>query len=116
MTSVPPLIGICLYGSGYAARVQLEAYQHVRGARVMAIAARHRAKAEALAAEFGIASVDVTGTVDVVGINHQGPGERAQVDEMRCHIMMANAVSSMAEYFPKVLVGVENKSFWYIFD
>ena len=101
MTSVPPLIGICFYGSGYAARVQLDAYQHVRGARVVAIAARHRAKAEALAAEFGIASVDVTGTVDAVEISHQGPGERVQVDEMRYHIMMANAVSFIAGYFPK---------------
>lgn len=52
-------IGIGIVGAGWIANIHARGYQHAaaQGARVVAVASRHRPKAEALAQQYGIAKV-----------------------------------------------------------
>ena len=54
-------VRVGLIGSGFARRVQLPAMAFVPGVKPMAIASRHRANAEAVAREFGLAQVFADG-------------------------------------------------------
>jgi len=54
-------VRVGLIGSGFARRVQLPAMAFAPGVKPMAIASRHRANAEAVAREFGLAQVFADG-------------------------------------------------------
>ena len=56
------VVRIGFIGAGFARRVQLPALSFVPGARATAVASRHRANAEAVAREFGLAHVFGDGT------------------------------------------------------
>lgn len=57
MTANQKTIGIGIVGAGFARSTQIPGFQNYEGARVVAIASRHRENAESVAKEFGIPHV-----------------------------------------------------------
>ena len=51
------LVGIGIVGTGFARTTQIPGFRDCMGAKVVAIASRHRARAESVAKEFGIENV-----------------------------------------------------------
>src|SRR4029079_13165059 len=51
------LVGIGIVGTGFARTTQIPGFRDCMGAKVVAIASRHRERAEAVAHEFGIENV-----------------------------------------------------------